>query len=137
MADKRLILSFPEDLYARLEQRAQQTQRSVEEEALDTLAAALPPDDGLPDDLEGELASLSLLDDEALWQAARSRLSNDDVARSEILHWKWQREGLTEAEAEATADLTRVYDRLMLVRAQAAVLLKQRGHDISTLLTSA
>jgi hypothetical protein len=91
----------------------------------------------LPPDLERELALLSSLDDEALWLAARSRLSDDDAARSEILHWKRGREGLTEAEAEAVGDLARVYDRLMLVRAQAAVLLKQRGHDISSLLAPA
>jgi plasmid stability protein len=134
MVGKTITIHFPDDLYARLERRAQLTRRSVEDEALDALAAALPPDESLPPDLERELALLSSLDDEALWLAARSRLSDDDVARSEILHWKRQREGLTEAEAEATSNLTRVYDRLMLVRAQAAVLLKQRGHDISSLL---
>jgi len=45
-----------------------------------------------------------------------------------------QREGLTPAETESAETLIRQYERAMLARAQAAVLLRQRGYDISTLL---
>jgi plasmid stability protein len=137
MAGKTMTLSFPDDLYDRLKQRAEQTHHSLEEEALGVLAAALPADDRLPNAIEGELASLAALDDEGLWQAARSRLTDDEVTRSEALHWKSQREGLSDTETQAAADLADTYERLMLVRAQAVALLKQRGYDVSSLLAPA
>ena len=140
MADKTVTMSFrdfPDDLYDRLKRRAERAQRSVEDTLVALVAAALPPDDALPAPLEQELASLASLDDEALWQAARSRLSDDELARSEALNLKRQRDGLTAAEAAAAADLARTYDRRLLVRAKAAVLLKQRGYDISSLRTPA
>jgi hypothetical protein len=46
-------------------------------------------------------------------------------------------QGLTEAEVQEAATLLRQYERVMLVRAHAAALLKQRGHDVSSLLTAA
>ena len=49
----------------------------------------------------------------------------------EELHFKRQREGLTANEAERAAELVRQYDRKMLLRAEAALLLKERGHDVS------
>jgi hypothetical protein len=52
----------------------------------------------------------------------------------ENLHHKRQREGLTEAEDETLQRLVQQYERYMLVRAQAASLLQQRGHDVSALL---
>jgi hypothetical protein len=38
--------------------------------------------------------------------------------------------------ALGAAALLRLYERVMLVRAGAAALLKQRGHDVSVLLTA-
>jgi hypothetical protein len=55
----------------------------------------------------------------------------------ENLHLKRQREGLTEVEAQSLVGLVRQYERAMLVRAQATVLLKQRGHDVSELARKA
>ena len=74
--------------------------------------------------------------DEALWLVARSRLAEEAAAHLEELHLKRQREGLTEAEALTLAGLVRQYERAMLVRAQAAALLRQRGHDVSELLAA-
>lgn len=85
-------------------------------------------------DLENTLAQLALLDDEALWHAARTTFATDAARRLEDLHLKRQREGLTEGEAQTAATLLQQYERAMLVRAQAAALLKQRGHDVSALL---
>jgi hypothetical protein len=77
------------------------------------------------------------LDDEALWRAARTRLPADAVEELERLHLKRQRQGLTASEDEQVAALVRQYERVMLVRAQAAALLKERGHDVSVLRTAA
>jgi len=89
--------------------------------------------DELPADLNEAISPLTLLDDQALWRAARSHLPAEAAAQMENLHLKRQREGLTEAEVQMLAGLVRQYERMMLVRAQAAALLKQRGHDVSEL----
>jgi hypothetical protein len=82
------------------------------------------------------IAGLEHLDDEALWQAARSCLTAEMARRTEELHHKRQSEGLTEAEGQTLAELVGQYEQSMLIRAQAAVLLKQRGHDVSKLIAA-
>ena len=134
MAGHPVTLDLPSTLYTRLEQRAAQTQRSVQDELLDVLAGALPAGDDLPGDLAAALAPLVLLDDAALWRAAQSRLSRAATARLAALHRKRQDEGLTSTEAVAAARLLRQYERAMVVRARAAALLMQRGYEVSSLL---
>jgi plasmid stability protein len=137
MTTQTLTLNLPEPLYQRLEERARQTHRSVEDTALEVLTTAVPVAEDLSPDLAEAISPLSVLDDTALWQAARSRFPTEAAQQLEALHRKRQREGLTEAEAQTVAALVRHYERSMLVRAQAASLLKQRGHDVSSLLQSA
>jgi hypothetical protein len=52
------------------------------------------------------------------------------------LHLKRQREGLSVTESAKLANLIGQYEQHMLVRAQAAALLKARGCDVSGLLKS-
>jgi hypothetical protein len=132
-----LTLTLPDALFARLQQRARRTNRSVEDEVLDVVAAAIPVEDELPADLGEVLSPLALLDDESLWRAARSRLPPDLAAQLEELHGKRVRDGLTDSEAQTLQALVRQYERTMLIRARAAALLKQRGHDVTQLLASA
>ncbi len=136
MSVQPLTLNVPEPLYHRLKQRAELSNRTVEDAALDVLVAAVPVADELPADLEEAISPLALLDEEALWRAARSHLAAEAAEQLEELHLKRQREGLTEGEAQALAALIRQYERALLVRAQAAALLHQRGHDVSQLLPS-
>lgn len=135
MTVQTLTLKVPEPLYHRLKVRADQTRRTVEDETLDVLATAVPIGDELPADLVEVVSPLALLDDAALWRAARSRLAAETAARLEELHWKRQREGLTDAENQTLATLVRQYERALLVRAQSAALLHQRGHDVTALVT--
>jgi plasmid stability protein len=137
VATQSVTVRLPEPLYRQLERRAQQTRRSVEDELVELVTTAVPLGEELPADLAEAISSLAALDDEELWRAARSRFPTDDAERFEELNTKRQREGLADAEAGETAALVRRYERAMLVRAQAAALLKQRGHDVSVLLTAA
>src|SRR5437764_6699683 len=91
-----LTLQVPEVLFTRLKQRAEQANRTVEAEMLDLLATAVPMAEELPADLQQAIAALELLQDEALWSAAHSRLAVEVAAELEALHLKRQREGLTE-----------------------------------------
>jgi plasmid stability protein len=137
MSTQQVSLNLPDTLYQHLKRQAEQARRSVEEETLEVLlTAVVPAGAALAGDLAEVLQSLQTLDDPALWNAARGRLAADVSAELEDLHHKRQREGLAEAEAQRLADLVRQYERHLLVRAQAAALLRQHGHDVSELLAS-
>ncbi len=127
-----VTVHIPLALYERLKQRADQAQRSVEDELLEAAGTAVA-DDVLPPDLTDTLASLTLLNDPALWDAAKSHLPIETAEQLSILNLKRQSVGLTEAEVLLLDQLLHQYEQMMLVRAQAALLLKQRGHDISML----
>ncbi len=136
MSVQPITVNLPTALYSRLRRRAEQSRRTVEAELLDVVTTAVPVADDLPADLNEAISPLSLLDDAALWRAARSRMAAETAAQLEALHLKRQRDGLTATEDQTLAGLVRHYERVMLVRAQAATLLKQRGHDVSELLTA-
>lgn len=133
MPNQILTIEVPEPLYQHLKGRAEKTRRSVEEESVQLLKATMPSS-GLPNELAEEIATLQTLDEPALWSAARSRLSADDGAELEALNRRQGQDGLSVAEMERQAELVAQYERQMLIRAQAAVLLKRRGHDIASLL---
>ena len=134
MTVQSVTVNVPSALYERLERRAVQTHWTVEDVLLDVLATAVPVADELPSDLAEALSPLALLDDAALWRAARSHLATEVAAELEALHLKRQRERLTASETQTLARLVRQYERAMLVRAQAAALLKQRGYDVAELI---
>lgn len=133
MVQQTVMVTLPDDFYQRLKVRAEHTHRSVEEELL-TLAAAALDEEPIPLDIQEAVASLPVLDDAALWQAARTRLSAADSDEVEALHFKQQREGLTGAEKQHLAGLMHQYEKALLIRSHALLLLKQRGQDIAPLL---
>jgi hypothetical protein len=135
MAGRTLTVDVPLGLYNQLQQRAAASARRVEDEVILTLAAALPDDNGLPDDLTEMLASFATLEDGTLWRLARSRVTDDDHARLAELADRRQRDGLNADELREAEELVERHDRVVAVRAKAAALLKARGHDISPLLT--
>ena len=65
---------------------------------------------------------------------AMDRFPEEAAARFTELNHKQQREGLTDEEIGALEDLRRGYEHVMVVRAEAAALLKERGHDVSKLI---
>lgn len=134
MAHQTLTLNIPDDLYKRLKERAAITRRSIEEELLILAGTALIEDE-IPSDIQEAVAALTRLNDEALWQAARSsKLASEQSEEIEDLHFKRQREGLTATEKDRLADLMHQYDKALLVRAHAVGLLHDRGYDVSALL---
>jgi hypothetical protein len=134
MTGHSVTLRLPTTLYERYRQRAEKTHRSVEAELLDAVTTAAPEEERLPQDLADAISDLETLDADALWRAARQTFPPEASGRLEALHLKRQDEGLTAAEQEIAAQLVRQYERTMLVRANAARLLKERGHDISGLV---
>lgn len=94
MPTQSVTLHLPDPLYQRLKWRAELAQRAVEDELLDVVAAAVLAGDDLPTELTEALSPLALLNDQALWCAARTRLPADVAEELEGLHLKRQREGL-------------------------------------------
>jgi plasmid stability protein len=131
MSARAVTLQLPGPLYDRIEHRAAEAHRTVEAELLDVVVTALPLTDELPADLDDAVSQLSLLGDEELRQAAVSRMPEPLAARLEELNWQRQATGLNEREADEASQLLRLYERTLLVRACAAKLLKERGHDLS------
>jgi plasmid stability protein len=134
MATQTLTVQLPDLLYSRLEQRASQSNRSLEAELIDVLAAAIPVGTDLPPEIAKEIAHLEELDDASLWQTAQATLTAETSECLEPMHFRQRRDGLTEAESHTLAALVRQYEQTMLLRAQAAVLLKKCGHDVSKLV---
>lgn len=133
MTQQTVTVTLPDDFYQRVKARAEREQRSIQDELL-LLAEAALDDEPIPLDIQEAVASLSVLDDASLWQAARSRLSPAESDEVEALHFKRQREGLTDIEKQQLAGLMHQYDKALLIRSHALLLLKQRGHDITPLL---
>jgi plasmid stability protein len=127
MTAQSLTLSIPDPLYDQIKRRAAARARSIEEETLDLIAAAVPAGDALPEDLAAAVSTLALLDDRALEDAVRSHFAHDSAADLEMLHLKRQRGELSEPERARMHALIRQYERAMLVHAPAAPLLRERG----------
>lgn len=132
MAIESVMLNLPRALYEQFRYRANNNHRTVEAELLDVVTtAASSVEDELPTSLSAELAALISLDEEALWCAARSRMPVQEAELMAKLNYKQQNYSLTKDELNTLNDLGEQYDRYMLIRAKAMVLLKERGHDIS------
>ena len=136
MAVQNVTVRLPDKLYDQIKRRAQRKQRSVEEEVAAVVAEAMPTQDDLPAGIGDELEQLAFLTDEELWRAARSLLAASENQRMQTLMLKRQRHGFSQREQSEAERLVRRSSRIMLVRAQAAVLLKDRGYDVSGLISS-
>jgi len=124
-----VTLQIPEALYRRLANTARATQRSLEEVILHALQVGSPPAwDDTPPEFQADLAALDKLDDEALWQIARQLRTPAEMERYDTLLERNRNGALTDAERLELTALRTEADRFMLRKAQAAVLLRWRGH---------
>ena len=78
------------------------------------------------------MAQLVFLPDAELWRVAQSKLTVEESERMHELMSTRQRVGLSTPEESEAEGLLYRYDRNMLLRAQSAALLKERGHDGAT-----
>jgi hypothetical protein len=128
-----ITISLPTPIYRRVEQHSQLMQRSVAEELV-AVVINYSEKETLADDIEQALAQLDWFTDSELWQVARLTVSQENsVAMQELLE-KQQRDGLTTLESQQVQQLSHLFNRVMLLRAKAAALLKKRGDDISSII---
>jgi plasmid stability protein len=130
-------LSIPDDLYERLKQRAEAAHQTVQAQLVQTLSAGLESEQEAPGDVPEMLEAMTHLSDEALWDAARNPLAREATEKLRRSRHKRSKHGLSLEDWQRQDELLRQYDRGILIRSQALLLLKQRGHDIASLLQPA
>jgi hypothetical protein len=135
MADALLQVQLPTETIAYLEQIARQQARTVDEVIRDIILQELPGLPLLPEDVEAELAAFEYLSDDALRHLAVATLSPEQQHELAALNDAAQKRSLTEQERKRQQDLVDAYDRYLVRRAQAASILKTRGHDLSGITT--
>ena len=131
MTTATVTLNIPEHIYRRLENTARATQRPLEEVILHTLQVGSPPTwDDVPPEFQADLAALDRLDDAALWSIVRSHKGPADMARYDELLERNESGTPGGAEQLELQALRTDSERFMLRKAQAAVLLRWRGHHV-------
>ena len=137
MESQRVTLRLPDSTYRRPVKLASQSQRSLAEETVSLLNAALTTDEERALKVSSQLEQLTFLTDEELWTVATLTASDTDNEQMQRLLEKRQREGFTDNELEQLEGLSERFNRVMLTRAKAAALLHERGYDLSALSPSA
>ncbi len=122
-----VTVHLTEPVFQQIKRLAKARQHSVEDEVVATIAAALP----LSNDDEAQLDQLAFLSDEELERAAQARLSEKERGRMDTLSAKQRGRGLSPVEQEEVDALLNRYDWLILLRAEATRLLKERGRDLT------
>ena len=132
-------ITLPQELYQQVRQSATQSKRSIEDEIIAVVEYAFAKDENweqISSDIDSALQQLAYLDDQELWQAARQVAPVELSNQMQELVFKQQAQGLTDSEQQEARQLQHYAHKLMLVRAEAALLLKKRGHDITSLSPS-
>ena len=125
-------LQVPQILYQRLVNTARATQRPLEEIILHALQVGSPPAwDDVPEEFQAEIAALDKLDDNTLMQIVHDQKTAIDLERYDTLLEDNSSGTLTEAKRLELTALRQDADLFMLRKAQAAVLLRWRGHSVS------
>lgn len=78
-----------------------------------------------------QLKQLAVLSETQLWRLARQQVPTEKSERIQVLTERLQAEGLSPQETDEVARLQAYAQRIMLLRAEAAILLKRRGHEVS------
>lgn len=126
-----ISLELPTAAYEQLRLTANRQNRPVAEVVKDIVLREVPDLPALPADTEAELQSFKLLSDELLWLIARSSLPRQQQVDLARLNGLAQQRKLTSEEEAQQHELAGSYDRLLIRRAQAALVLKERGYDLS------
>lgn len=122
MTQQSVVLQLPEEMYERVRQIAEESQRPVENILLDSLELVFG---GLTDDL-----SLERLTDEQLWALVHRPLAWSVDLRLRELSQLGKHSNLTADQQIELERLITQYDRYILLHSQVLVLLKQRGQDV-------
>lgn len=119
-------LTIPDTVYNRAKRIAWETSRPVEDVLLHQLEKLEEP--ALPPDQQAELDALRHLSDDALWTIAREQMPEAIEVRAHTLMDKNSLRQITDDEYAELQQLSQRADRLMLRKAEAASILRERGY---------
>jgi hypothetical protein len=126
-----VTLQLPDETLQRCQRGATAARKLLEEFLVERLMEAVPPlADDLPSPLYEELEALEQLDNDTLWQVARSRLSPALQRQYSRLLTKNSQGTITAQEQETLRTLGEQARLLTLKTAHAYMLLKWRGHRV-------
>ncbi len=132
MSVRTVTLQLPETLYLRLQQAAQATKQSLNDLFLHVVQVGSPPGwDDVPAEFQTDVAALDRLDDTALWRIARQKQVEMEMTLYQELLDKHANGTISETEVHQLQALRTEWDRFMIRKAQAAAILRWRGHHRS------
>ncbi len=129
MSQQPISVYLPEELYERIHEAAEETNRSPEEVVVESLGILFNPLSATTD-LEADLKSLASYSDEQLWAAVHRRLPWSLSLRLRELSARSKQAALSQQEQGELDTLLELVDRYMLLRSEALLLLKQRGYAV-------
>jgi hypothetical protein len=127
MAAQTVTLHLPEAVMRRARVAAKVLQHPVEEVLAAALAATLPDVENVPQDMQDELARMTWLSDQALWDIAHTTMSHEHQQQLLRLTELQDHRPLTTQEQETLETLRQEYGRITLRKARAYALLSLRG----------
>ena len=130
IAKETVTLELEEPMYRAARRVAEVTGQPLEDVLRGSIAHALPPLDVVPADEATDLAALALLDDGALWRAARSELEAAQQAEMKDLLSRQSDGELNEPGFVRLHELLETYGRLTVRKAHAYLLLARRGYRV-------
>lgn len=120
-------LNLPDDLYARIQEAAADSDRPVETVLVESLALLFGTS---PVNWDHPAETLETLTDAQLWALVYRRIAWTAGARLRELTARGKQTSLSEQEQAELATLIDEADRLMLLRSRALLVLHQRGHSV-------
>jgi hypothetical protein len=126
-----LTVTLPDEISEQAQAVAELTERPVEQVVIEHLRSLRAPDSALPSEIRSELEALRYLSDDALWLIAREHLPERVQTRADELLGDRRQTEQTDAERHELAEILDRADRVMLRKAEAAVLLRRRGHTVT------
>ena len=130
MQTETVTLKIPEAIYQRLANTARGMQCPLEDIVIHALKVGIPPAyDDIPEEFQADIAGLDTLDDDSLWQIARSQKTEAEINKHNNLLDANSCRKLTDSEKLELGKMRHEVDLFMLRKAQAAALLHWRGYN--------
>ena len=130
MSHSTIELQIPAEIVERAQQIAKNNNRSVESILLDGLSLLF----GTLPDTDISTDTLKNYSDEQLWAVIYQRLALPQDTRLRELIALGKQAQITDDEKAEMERLIDLVDHQMLLRSEALLLLKKRGHDVETTL---